>query len=82
MEGHTLRNSQLIPTMKFEVQLTHAAIEFAPPRAPESKSSETKNHGIEPINRWDPHLSTDINIGSYICTACINFITSNSHTTD
>lgn len=43
-----LRNSNDVPTRKFAVQLVAAATEFAAPRAPDEKSSETKNHGMEP----------------------------------
>lgn len=48
----TLRNSKDVPTRKFAVQFVAAATEFAAPRAPDVKSSETKNHGMEPAKNF------------------------------
>ena len=44
----TLMGRKEVPTTKLANQLVAQAIEFADPRAPEGKISETKNHGIEP----------------------------------
>lgn len=50
-KNHTVRDSKLVPTIKFAVQLTITAIEFALPRAADENNSETKNQGIEPIKQ-------------------------------
>ena len=44
----TLIGKNVNPTNKLAAQLTMTAIEFAFPRADESKISETKNHGMAP----------------------------------
>lgn len=55
----TLRNSNDVTTRKFAVQLVAAATEFAEARAPDVKSSETKNHGMEPAKKHEVNQSSN-----------------------